>query len=152
MSSVPSFPELTVVWSQRSEREIDAALRRLEGGGNLFLDKDRDRRTGAVFYCVREWDRNRSPHPVHILDWVEADGRPKPLTEGLVREVESRKQFWGRNLVQEIAERNEQRKAESEAQERAERQEVGEYFGRRLRLGSGQNSRRHFPVSGQGKK
>lgn len=136
---------IAIPCEDRSEREIKRALHQLDP--DLFLTKEVHRPTGAWCYAVYHW-RGPAVAPVHILYWTEgekSDGVPLPLSSGLVYAVESRKQYAGRNLVQEADADNELAKAKMTAEYDAELEEdVTRYFRRRLRLGSAANSRRFF--------
>lgn len=151
MSSFVTTSGLSVVYSS-DEAAIGAALKQLDP--HLFLDKDRAP-AGTVHFVVREWDKNRSPMPVTILDWThdrKQTGHPIPLDFGIVQEVEERKRFWGVDLGKYVREQNAAHEAGNDAEAAGELQEVTDYYTRRLRLASGQNSRRFFPVGEQGSK
>jgi hypothetical protein len=73
-----------------------------------------------------------------------------PLSSGIFFELEARKRHFDSNLVAEAHAENEQRRERDLELADEEREvEVASYFRRRLRLGSGQNSQRFFPMDEQ---
>lgn len=79
-----SDTDFIVMYSDRGENDISRELRKLDP--NLFLDKEIDYRGGPVYYVVKHHIGSGHP-PVPVLAWKETDGRPKPLTHGIVEAV-----------------------------------------------------------------
>jgi hypothetical protein len=110
---------LELVFDNTDERTVDRQLKQLDD--RLFLDKERDRRTGGLVYVVKQWVGSECP-PVPVLEWRDERTRaPAPLSTGIVYAVESRKQFFGRDLVAESVAANDA------AQEREEQRAAEEY-------------------------
>lgn len=76
--------DFIVMYADRGEKEIERELRKLDP--DLFLDKEIDYRGGPVYYLVKHHIGSGHP-PVAVLAWKENDGRPKPLTHGIVEAV-----------------------------------------------------------------
>jgi hypothetical protein len=138
---------LAVAAEDRDERELERELKRLDP--DLFLTRELHRASGRWSYAVYDYQGPDRP-PIHVLYWTHdrtLAGTPLPLSTGVYYEVESRKRNLGVNLAQQAHEENERRRREDIARADAERDEdLMPYFRRRLRLGSGQNSQRYFPL------
>lgn len=148
MSATTAFVEtpsgIALPVQERSEREIETQLKFLDR--DLFLTKEVHRPTGVQSYAVYHYIGPDRP-PVHVLYWTsnrKRDGEPLPLSTGIFYEVESRKQFFGRNIVQESEAANEARRERDLAAADAEReQELLPYFKRRLKFGPSVGDRLH---------
>lgn len=136
---------IAVVCDGRDEAWIRDELRRLDP--DLFLTKEVHKVTRAPVYAVYHY-KGPNAAPIHVLYWTDdgkSNGPPRPLSSGLVYEVQSRKRFWGRNLAAEAIDANEAMQEAAAAEHDAEmEEEVVRYHRRRLRMGSGQNVKRFF--------
>lgn len=133
---------------EAGERDIERMLKQLDP--KLMLVREKHAPSGQWVYAVYHYiapDRA----PLHVLYWTrnrKRDGYPLPLSTGIFYEVESRKQFAGRNLAVESREHNDAKRAEqSEVFDEELETEFTRYFRRRLRAGSEFNARRFFPIS-----
>jgi hypothetical protein len=105
---------LVSVFESADERTIDTELKKLEP--RLFLVRQRDE-WGQDFYEVRFWNGSET-EPTLITDWREPNGKAKPLSSGLVYDVQ-RMMKRGPIDAEAIAARNQalQAKRGEEAQE-----------------------------------
>ena len=133
---------VAVVAEHKSDRELEAMLKRLDPG--LFLTVEVHAATRKPIYTVYHWVGPNDP-PVHVLYWTEdrtRQGNPLPPSTGIVYEVESRKRNFERNLVAEADADNVAAVQENIEQADAEREtEVTPYFRRRLTYGGHANQR-----------
>jgi hypothetical protein len=150
MESFETPSGLAVVTEEYDERRLEAELKRLDP--DLFLTRELHRPSGGRFYAVYHYLGPTQP-PAHVLYWTEdrtRTGEPLPLSSGIFFEVEARKRHFGKNLVAEADAANAERlEAELELADQEREEEYLRYFRRRLRLGSGQNSQRFFPIAEQ---
>jgi hypothetical protein len=150
MESFETPSGLAVVTEERDERGIEAELKRLDP--NLFLTRELHRPSGRWSYAVYHY-LGPAQSPLHVLYWTEdrtLKGDPLPLSSGIFFELEARKRHFGTNLAVEAHAENERRREQDAELADEEREvEVTRYFRRRLRLGSGQNSQRFFPMDEQ---
>lgn len=76
---------LVTVFENADERSIDRELKKLDL--RLFLVREFDIRLRSYFYEVRHWAGSEH-EPTLIVDWREPNGIPKPLSSGIVYEVQ----------------------------------------------------------------
>jgi hypothetical protein len=126
--------DLSVIWSPtRDEKSVQEQLQKLDS--HLFLDKERDRRTGGLVWVVRHWLGSATPPPV-VLEWRDDRGDPLPLSTGIVYEVEKRKANFGRDLAADAAAANDALERRRESEAAAEYEEIAAEISRRRTLGS----------------
>jgi len=104
---------------------IRRALKRLDR--DLILTRDFDSRFGQVVYQVRHRVSADRP-PLLVLEWRSADGRPRPLSFGLLDELK-RQECRARELYAAADARNEQRIAEQHRRLEEELEEVANEVG-----------------------
>ena len=108
---------LVTVFDNADEKTIDTELKKLDL--RLFLVREFDPFRKLYFYEVRHW--NGSEHEaLLVVDWREPNGLPKPLSSGLVYEVQ-RLMKKGPISVDAIVRRNQ------ELRERRERESASWY-------------------------
>jgi hypothetical protein len=125
--------DISVVFDTRDQASVDAALKQLDP--RLFLDPERDRSSGAVFWTVKCWVGS-GQRPAHVLDWREPDGTPRPLSSGLVYTLEARKRNFGRDLVADGMAANDEARRRIWDETAEQVRDAGVEFERRRRLGS----------------
>lgn len=110
---------LLIPWEALDERAVHAALQQLEP--NLFLNKEIDR-YGRLFYTACLFNGDRAPDPITVVvDWRETDDTPKPLSQGLVYEIEKMMRAGGVSVEAIMRRNNEMRvKKDDERQQQAE--------------------------------
>ena len=123
---------LVTVFENVDERTTDRELKRLDL--RLFLAREFDPHSRSYFYEVRHWEGSER-EPTLILDWREPNGRPKPLSSGIVCEVQ-RMMARGPLDVAGIARRNEELKQARDRRSEAWYRESVEDFERVAVLGN----------------
>lgn len=83
MLTVAQHGGLAVAWSQQDKNAVEHELRRLSP--TLFLDPEMDPGHG-VYWTVKEHIGSGHP-PVTCLVWREPNGKPLPLSFGIVEQV-----------------------------------------------------------------
>lgn len=122
---------LDVVYESRDERQIHEELRRLDP--QLFLVRQRDPH-GRDFYEVRFWVGSEH-EPLCAVDWRLPDDTPKPLSSGIVYEVQ-RLMAAGPITVEAINRKNAELRERNERRAHEGYQEIAEDFERHRGIGN----------------
>ena len=125
--------ELTIPWQEADERTIDLSLRAIQS--DVFLNKEVDGH-GRLYYTACLFVGERADIPViTVVDWRDRDNNPKPLSEGLVYEVQRMYRHGGIDMAAiERANRDLKEKKADEAEAMLE--EMAKEFDRRKRMGN----------------
>lgn len=123
------YASLGLMLPSMSERDVQRELTALDR--NLFLDKECDLNTGAIFYSVKYIaNHDQRDRDVVVVDWRDEDDYPRELDAGVLTAVK-RSMSEGPASLEKIVKANdalrEQRERESKENYRALVQEWERY-------------------------